>query len=170
MECGASDGEFLSNTVYLERFVNWTGILIEPEPLSYEHLLQRKRKSWTVPACLSLEPYPTEVSTITVDFIRATIYTLLKSQVKFNPRFQVGSIQSESWLGDKDLITVQCFPLYSILLAYGRTYIDFFSLDVEGHELKILKTVPWHKVDMRVRAILQCPCALLTNLPIGDRR
>ena len=31
---------------------------------------------------------------------------------------------------------VQCFPLYSILLAVGRTSIDFFSLDVEGHELK----------------------------------
>ena len=35
------------------------------------------------------------------------------------------------------LYKMQCFPLYSILLAVGRTSIDFFSLDVEGHELKV---------------------------------
>jgi hypothetical protein len=26
-------------------------------------------------------------------------------------------------------------------------------LDVEGHELKILKTIPWHKVDIKVRDV-----------------
>ena len=41
-------------------------------------------------------------------------------------------------------------PLYSILLAVGRTEIDFFELDVEGSEYKILKTIPWHKVDIKV--------------------
>lgn len=46
---------------------------------------------------------------------------------------------------------VQCFPLYSILLAIGRTEIDYFSLDVEGSEYKILETVPWNKVDIQVR-------------------
>ena len=46
---------------------------------------------------------------------------------------------------------VQCFPLYSILLALNRTSdIDYISLDVEGHEFRILKTVPWHKIDVKV--------------------
>ena len=54
---------------------------------------------------------------------------------------------------DPDLVTIQCFPFYSVLLAVGRTRIDFFSLDVEGHELQILKTIPWHKVDMKVKII-----------------
>ncbi len=49
------------------------------------------------------------------------------------------------------IYTVQCFPLYSILLAIGRTKVDFFGLDVEGSEYKILKTIPWHKVDIKVR-------------------
>ena len=48
------------------------------------------------------------------------------------------------------LITAQCFPLYSALLALNRTRVDFFSLDVEGHELKILKTIPWNKVQIKV--------------------
>lgn len=45
---------------------------------------------------------------------------------------------------------MQCFPLYSILLAIGKTDIDYFSLDVEGYEYKILNTIPWHKVNVKV--------------------
>jgi hypothetical protein len=44
----------------------------------------------------------------------------------------------------------QCFPLYSLLLAIGRTEIDYFSLDVEGFEYKILQTIPWLKVGIKV--------------------
>ena len=39
-------------------------------------------------------------------------------------------------------IVVQCIPLYTVMLALGRTTVDFFSLDVEGNELDILRTLP----------------------------
>lgn len=55
----------------------------------------------------------------------------------------------------KTVYKVQCFPLYSILLAVEKTEIDFFGLDVEGSEFKILRTIPWHKVDIKVNRILQ---------------
>ena len=45
IEAGALDGEHLSNTLYMERFLNWTGILIEADPKSYDNLLKRNRKS-----------------------------------------------------------------------------------------------------------------------------
>ena len=47
-------------------------------------------------------------------------------------------------------IEAQCFPLYSVLLALNRTQVDYWSLDVEGHELKVLQTVPWDKVNIKV--------------------
>jgi hypothetical protein len=46
------------------------------------------------------------------------------------------------------MIAVQCLPLYSVLLAIGRTKVDFFSLDVKGHELRVLKTISWHEVNI----------------------
>ena len=52
-----------------------------------------------------------------------------------------------------DEIQIQCFPLYSILLALNRTKIDLFSLDIEGDELKVLKTVPFEKVDITVMIV-----------------
>ena len=45
---------------------------------------------------------------------------------------------------------VQCFPLYSLLLASNRTTVDYFSLDVEGHEMRIHETIPWKRVTIKV--------------------
>ncbi len=33
---------------------------------------------------------------------------------------------------------MQCFPLYSLLLALERTTVDYLSLDIEGTELEVL--------------------------------
>ena len=38
---------------------------------------------------------------------------------------------------------VECFPLQSLLAAIGVSHVDFFSLDVEGIETKILKALPY---------------------------
>ncbi|KAK4006888.1 hypothetical protein OUZ56_012043 [Daphnia magna] len=56
---------------------------------------------------------------------------------------------TEKAFDKKSVYEVQCFPLYSILLAIGRTDIDYFGLDAEGSEYKILSTVPWKKVDFK---------------------
>ena len=45
--------------------------------------------------------------------------------------------------------SVPCYPLYEILLAIGNPTIDYFSLDVEGAEFGILKSIPWDKVDIK---------------------
>ena len=37
-------------------------------------------------------------------------------------------------------------PLYTVLLALGNPTVHHFSLDVEGAEFPILKTIPWDKV------------------------
>ena len=61
MECGAFDGEKHSNTLFFERERKWTGLLIEADPVYYRHLEHKKRKAFSINACLSVEPYPSEV-------------------------------------------------------------------------------------------------------------
>ena len=51
---------------------------------------------------------------------------------------------------DGKMNKIQCFPFYSILLAVNRTTVDYFSLDIEGDELAVLKTIPMHKINIRV--------------------
>ena len=39
------------------------------------------------------------------------------------------------------------------MLALNRTTIDFFSLDVEGAELQVLKTVDFNKINIRTLTV-----------------
>ncbi len=45
-------------------------------------------------------------------------------------------------------LRVPCFPLESVLLALNHTHVDYFSLNVEGLELDILKTVPFDRIQI----------------------
>ena len=57
-EAGAFNGEYLSNTLYLEAKLNWTGLLVEPNTKAYGELLTKKRKSHSINSCLSLSSHP----------------------------------------------------------------------------------------------------------------
>ncbi len=46
----------------------------------------------------------------------------------------------------KSTVPVRCYPLYTLLLAMGNPTVHFFSLDIEGAELPVLKTIPFDKV------------------------
>lgn len=134
VECGALDGETRSNTLIFERHLNWSGLLIEADPLNFAKMVHKNRKAYQSPTCLSVKSYPMLVS--------------------FKQAFNVGKI-SENPPGYKEqgYVDVQCFPLYSYLLALNRTTIDYFSLDVEGNELEVLKTIPFDKVDIRTISV-----------------
>ena len=42
--------------------LNWTGLLVEPNPDVFEALLTKNRKSYAIKTCLSTKPEVTEVS------------------------------------------------------------------------------------------------------------
>jgi len=47
-------------------------------------------------------------------------------------------------------LSIQCFPLYSILKALGNPKVDYLSLDVEGAEWPIIRTIPFAKVNIEL--------------------
>jgi len=76
--------------------------------------------------------------------------------VSFDRRsFSIGRVGFEKKAEDAakktvaNSINAHCMPFASIMYAFNRTSIDLFSLDVEGHELDILKTIPWDKIDIK---------------------
>ena len=62
IEAGAYDGEKFSNTLLFETTLNWTGILIEPNPKYFEDLLNKNRKAYAIKTCLSTKAQVTEVT------------------------------------------------------------------------------------------------------------
>ena len=55
----------------------------------------------------------------------------------------------------EDTYDMQCFPLYSLLLATAgtNTTVNYLSLDIEGTELMVLQTLPWDELDIEVMSI-----------------
>ena len=52
-----------------------------------------------------------------------------------------------------DDMVVPCFPFETLLLALSRTTVDYFSLDVEGFELDILKTIQFHRPNITLLSV-----------------
>ena len=52
-----------------------------------------------------------------------------------------------------DTITLQCVPLYSLLLSLGNPTVNWFILDIEGAEYQVLQTIPWHLVDIEMISV-----------------
>jgi len=72
--------------------------------------------------------------------------------VSFEQKENQGRISSKNAAGahQEGQVDVQCLPLWSLMLALNQTTIDYFSLDVEGSELAVLKTIPFEKLDIKV--------------------
>ena len=67
----------------------------------------------------------------------------------------LGGTKSEikKWVANPRFKKVVCLPFYTILSAIDNPTVDYFSLDIEGAELDVLKTIPWDKVDIKVLSI-----------------
>ncbi|XP_070001690.1 uncharacterized protein [Penaeus vannamei] len=152
LEAGAYDGEFLSNTLWLEVESGWRGVLVEPNPESFARLLSKGRRgAWALNSCLSTTP---RVSTMALN-------------LHVVPERQAGNISADYWRSSSRgremeasqawqgvvKAEVLCLPLYSILAASRLTSLDFLSLDVEYVEMGVLSSLPWDKVDIKVLAI-----------------
>jgi len=162
IEAGAWDGEYISNTLFLEANASWTGLLVEPNIKAFRQIQQRNRKAHTINACLAVTPHPAKVEFDAADVFGGIAQNLdpVASKSKgpifdfakllgfdFDKSKNLDHMRNSIPAGMRSSYLVQAYPLYSLILAMGITHIDFLSLDVEGAELAVLKTIPWDKVE-----------------------
>ena len=140
LEAGAACGEYISNTLYLELKYQWTGLLVEPNPDMLKLLLSKHRNAWIFPHCLSTSNH---VEMVNFDASNYNSGIILEGKIKPS---QID--RTKPPLPYEREIQMQCFPLYSVLMAIGNPHIDYFSLDIEGAELVMLQTLPWNEISM----------------------
>ena len=58
------------------------------------------------------------------------------------------------------VVNINCLPFKAILNSLNRTEIDYFSLDVEGNELDILKTIPFEEFNIKVIQFFNMMCTM----------
>jgi len=138
IECGAADGEQFSNSLFFELERDWTGILIEANPYYHTELLVKNRRAYVLQACISPKRRP-----VTVRVQPAGVFSGISDRMHESLLAFVSS-------NKKPEVVVVCFPLNAIMAALDVSHVDYFSLDVEGPELEILRTVDWTRLHIDV--------------------
>ena len=137
VDVGAFDGLQMSKSLFFELHRGWSGLLIEPNPTQFEHLLLKHRRALAVNVAAS----PTTSTGKYYFFLDQSNSGLatFPSKVLHRPSPRV--------------TIVQAMPLFSLILAANRTRVDYLALNVAGTELEILKTIPFHLLTFDVISV-----------------
>ena len=136
-EAGGYDGVIGSNTLFLEKNLNWDGLIVECNP----NLLNSIKKNRTCNIC-NKALY--ETSNDTIKLIVPT------GEERHDGKEQLSFIETSSYenitkfkkeFTSKKEVTVNTINIMDLFKQYNITHIDFFSLDIEGYELNILNTI-----------------------------
>ena len=129
IECGANDGVNQSNTWYFEKVLNWRGILIEPNKISFKNL-KNNRSSKNIFRNVALVSEDFKNKNELIYLCENNLESKLTNTV--NPLSQ--KVATET--------------LNNILKALNVNKINFFSLDVEGYEDEVLRGLNLNSFDI----------------------
>lgn len=136
IDIGAHDGITLSNTWFFEKILGWRGICFEPIKSVFKSL-QENRSCVCVNKCVSHKEG-------TVIFREVQGYSQMLSGIEahYDPRHRDRIYREIQQMGGTYSFTeVECCTLNNELAKHGFYRVDFLSLDTEGGELSILKSI-----------------------------
>lgn len=141
LEIGGLDGVKFSNSYVFNRAFNWTGVLVEASPRNYQQLIKNRPNDLNVHAGVC----ENEMSLHWVESHLAVGGFQEFADAKFQKKWwSDGQIQNAQ--------VVKCRTLEQILLEKVGPgfYFDFFTLDVEGAELSVLRSINFDLVGFGV--------------------
>lgn len=138
IEAGANNGYIQSNTFYLEKSRRWRGVLVEGIPELYQECLRNRPDSLVVNYALVSDEY--EGDSVLMHF--ADLMSMVDgamNDVDAQAKHLSEGVSVQKLDGSYE-ISVPAKTLTSVLDEAGVSGpIDFFSLDVEGYEVSVLR-------------------------------
>ena len=147
VDIGAHDGISFSNSYFFETSRAFNGLCIEPNPKVFEQL-KKNRQCDVLNACIG------DTAGI-VKFLAIEGYSEMLSGIidHYHPAHLDRINNSITEHGDsKTEIEVICTPLQNIA-ALTNTEIDYMSIDTEGNEYSILKSIDFTKLKVTCLSI-----------------
>ena len=142
VDVGAHDGKTINNTLYFSKNHGWKGINIEPIKSVYDKLIVNRPNDININCAVCNCDGET-------DFILNTGYTEMLSGIKNNydyrhlSRLQFQNKQSNS---KTNIIKVNTKKLETIFNENNITHVNYLSIDVEGAEFEVIKSINFDKV------------------------
>eukprot|EP01013_Petalomonas_cantuscygni_P037606 TRINITY_DN68452_c0_g1_i1.p1 TRINITY_DN68452_c0_g1~~TRINITY_DN68452_c0_g1_i1.p1 ORF type:complete len:426 (+),score=74.01 TRINITY_DN68452_c0_g1_i1:126-1403(+) len=121
VEVGGNNGVHASNTLFYEKYLNWTGLLVEPTPCYYTMRQNR-------PTCHSVW------AGICAEETTLDITSMLRFCRSVRPNTTV----------------VRCAPMGKLMGEVGLRNVDLLSIDVEGAEATVLRSIDFAAIDVAV--------------------
>lgn len=151
IECGAADGLAQSETVNYDKS-KWKGILIEARPGEdgYAGCLKNRPECVSINVCLTSDEHTED----TIEFRDLGLLGVPAEKRLVHERYEemAKTGKYKDWSGPGkgyEIIKVPAKTLTTVLEELGETEIDFFSLDVEGYELEVLKGIDIERVNIK---------------------
>lgn len=134
IEIGASDGITLSNTYLLEKEYDWKGICVEPVPVKYEMLCKNRPNS----LCYDKAVYNESEKHVTFDIANnSDLYSGISGHIDCHQNLVNAN---------KSQIVVTTISFNDLLeRSEAPKMIDYLSLDTEGSEYEILKSIDFSR-------------------------
>ncbi len=148
MDIGAHDGVDLNNTLFFEKTHNWTGVNVEPIVSVYERLKTNR------PNCINVNCAVSD-SDGYAEFLCNVGYTEMLSGLKTEYDIRhINRIQNETLRmgGENKFILVKTQTIETICTENNIDHINYLSIDVEGGEMKVIKSINFDKVFIDVIA------------------
>lgn len=142
VDVGAHDGMYINNTLFFENERNWSGINIEPIDSLFEKLEKNR------PNCTNLN-YAVSNEDGESDFILNTGYTepisgLVKQYDHRHWNRLMSEIRENG--GGTQIVKVKTKSLESIFDESDLKHVNYLSIDVEGAEFDVIKSINFDKV------------------------
>lgn len=145
VDIGAHNGVTFSNSYFFENELDWTGLCVEANPTVFDDL-KKSRKSTCINCCI----VPFEK--MDLHFLKISGYPNMLSGIYefYDPR-HLTRIQNElnQFGGSCELISLPSATVNDLLQKYSISTVDFLSLDIEGGELDILKSIDYKTFDIK---------------------
>lgn len=142
VDVGAHDGITLNNTLYFENHNHWSGFNIEPNQHVYDQLQVNRPNSINLNCAICSKDG-------TAEFLRNTGYTEMLSGLKdtFDTRhYQRLTSENEHHGSSTETVQVQTKRLETVFDEYKVNHIHYLSIDVEGAEFDVIKSINFDKV------------------------
>ena len=142
VDIGAHDGKWINNTLYFEETHNWTGINVEPIPDVYAKLMINRSNCINI-NCAIDESEGTSEFCLNIGYSEA-ISGLVSHYDKRHKQRIINERNSHASTSNK--IMVNTMRLDTILHTHNIKHIHYLSVDVEGAEFAVLKSINYEEV------------------------